>query len=143
MMKKKKGHKGIILFFMALLFIYQMMLLVTHIVTYETITADMVFFAVIFLSMGLVIDAGVYFIYCRLQQKLELDEEFKKVYRYREQELKLYQGIQRQIEQLREKRHEFANQIQTAYIMFEQGASQEELEKYLQNMEERYQREWI
>ena len=109
----------------------------------ETFMTSDSFFAVIFLSMGLVIDAGVYFIYCRLQQKLELDEEFKKVYRYREQELKLYQGIQRQIEQLREKRHEFANQIQTAYIMCEQGASQEELEKYLQNMEERYQREWI
>ena len=130
---------NIIYIIIAVLFLYQMLLLGIYITSYKEISAATIVISVFFFLTGLVIDSIVLYVYQSIRKKLEMDEELKELYRYREQEMLLYKNIQLQIDQLREQRHEFANQIQTAYIMLEQNAPREMLEKYLQDLEKNHQ----
>lgn len=130
---------NIIYIIIAVLFLYQMLLLGIYITSYKEISAATIVISVFFFLTGLVIDSIVLYVYQSIRKKLEMDEELKELYRYREQEMLLYKNIQLQIDQLREQRHEFANQIQTAYIMLEQNAPLEMLEKYLQDLEKNHQ----
>ena len=130
---------NIIYIIIAVLFLYQMLLLGIYITSYKEISAATIVISVFFFLTGLVIDSIVLYVYQSIRKKLEMDEKLKELYRYREQEMLLYKNIQLQIDQLREQRHEFANQIQTAYIMLEQNAPREMLEKYLQDLEKNHQ----
>lgn len=138
-MKKKLLSPNMIYLIIAILFIYQMVLLGILISSYNTVSTGMIVTAVFFLIIGIAIDCIVFYVCRNIQKKLEMDEKLKELYRYREQETNLYKNIQAQMEQLREQRHEFANQIQTAYIMIEQDAPQEMLEKYLADLEKSYE----
>ena len=138
-MKKKFLSPNMIYLIIAILFIYQMVLLGILISSYNTVSTGMIVTAVFFLIIGIAIDCIVFYVCRNIQKKLEMDEKLKELYRYREQETNLYKNIQAQMEQLREQRHEFANQIQTAYIMIEQDAPQEMLEKYLADLEKSYE----
>ncbi|MBO5485854.1 MAG: hypothetical protein J5988_02835 [Eubacterium sp.] len=138
-MKKKFLSPNMIYLIIAILFIYQMVLLGILISSYDTVSTGMIVTAVFFLIIGIAIDCIVFYVCRNIQKKLEMDEKLKELYRYREQETNLYKNIQAQMEQLREQRHEFANQIQTAYIMIEQDAPQEMLEKYLADLEKSYE----
>lgn len=140
-MKNKTLPANIIYVIIGVLFLYQMVLLGILISSYETVSAGMIVTALFFLIIGIAIDCVVFYVCRSIQKKLEMDEKLKELYQYREQETTLYKNIQSQMEQLREKRHEFANQIQTAYIMIEQGAPQEMLEKYLADLEKSYEME--
>lgn len=122
-----------------ILFIYQMVLLGILITSYETVSTNMIIAALFFLIIGIAIDCIVFYVCRNILKKLEMDERLKELYQYREQETTLYKNIQTQMEQLHEQRHEFANQIQTAYIMIEQDAPQEMLEKYLADLEKSYE----
>lgn len=135
-MEQKKNYSKTIYIIIAALFIYQMTLLGTFISSYEKVSIGMILLCIFFIVMGLVIDGIVFYVSRSIQKKLEMDEELKELYRFRELETALYKNIQLQLELLREQRHEFANQIQTAYIMIEQGAPKETLEKYLEELEE-------
>ena len=138
-MKKKFLSPNMIYLIIGILFIYQMVLLGILISSYDTVSTGMIVTAVFFLIIGIAIDCIVFYVCHNIQKKLEMDEKLKELYRYREQETNLYKNIQAQMEQLREQRHEFANQIQTAYIMIEQDAPQEMLEKYLADLEKSYE----
>lgn len=140
-MKNKLLSSNTIYAIIGILFIYQMVLLGILISSYDTVSTSMIVTAVFFLIIGIAIDCIVFYVCRSIQKKLEMDERLKELYRYREQETTLYKNIQSQMEQLREKRHEFANQIQTAYIMIEQDAPQEMLEKYLADLEKEYEME--
>ncbi len=138
-MKKNGFNRNIIYVIIGILVIYQIVLLGILISSYQEITMSVVLFGAVFFLGGIVIDCVVFYVSRRIQKKLEMDEKLKELYLYREKEMTLYKNIQSQMEQLREKRHEFANQIQTAYIMMEQGASKEKLEGYLADLEREYQ----
>lgn len=140
-MKNKTSTTNIIYIIIGVLFLYQMILLGILIASYEEISVGMILTAIFFLIIGIVIDGIVFYVCRNIQKKLEMDEKLKELYQYREQETILYKNIQSQMEELREKRHEFANQIQTAYIMMEQGAPQEMLENYLADLEKNYEME--
>lgn len=135
-MEHKKTYSKAIYIIIGALFLYQMTLLGTFISSYKKLSIGMILLCIFFIATGLVIDGIVFYVSHSIQKKLEMDEELKELYRLREQETTLYKNIQLQLEQLREQRHEFSNQIQTAYIMIEQGASTEMLEKYLEELEE-------
>lgn len=138
-MKKKISSSNIIYIIIGILFVYQLVLLGVLFTTHEKITSSVILSSLFFLIVGVLIDGIVFYVCRNIQQKLEMDEELKELYQYREQEMEMYKNIQCQMDELREKRHEFANQIQTAYIMVEQGVSREMLENYLADLENSYQ----
>lgn len=139
-MRFKLSLGNIIYILISILFLYQILLLGIFITSHEKISIDLLFISALFLIVGIVIDSVVFYVSHNIQKKLEMDEELKKLYQYREQETALYQKIQLQLNQLREQRHEFANQLQTAYIMLEQGASPEVITKYLESLEADYKK---
>lgn len=139
-MKIKLSPTNTIYIIIGILFLYQLILLGIFVMSHEEISMDIIFISAFFLVIGVVIDGVVFYVSRNIQRKLEMDEELKNLYRYREQETALYQKIQLQLNQLREQRHEYANQIQTAYAMIEQGASPEALIKYLEDLEADYKK---
>lgn len=139
-MRFKLSLGNIIYILISILFLYQLLLLGIFITSHEKISIDLLFISALFLIIGIIIDSVVFYVSHSIQKKLEMDEELKKLYQYREQETALYQKIQLQLNQLREQRHEFANQLQTAYIMLEQGASPEVITKYLESLEADYKK---
>lgn len=66
-----------------------------------------------------------------MEQKLEIEEKLSVLYQQRQYELDYYQMTNHHIEEMRTARHDFKNQIQTAYIMMEQGKSREKIEQLL------------
>lgn len=139
-MKIKLSPANTIYIIIGVLFLYQLILLGIFVMSHEEISIDILLISAFFLVIGVVIDGVVFYVSRNIQRKLEMDEELKNLYRYREQETALYQKIQLQLNQLREQRHEYANQIQTAYVMIEQGASPEAITKYLENLEVDYKK---
>ena len=84
--------------------------------------------------MNFAIDLIVFFFIKQLEKKKLMDAELAQLYNLRNQELEQYKSIETQLKTLREQRHEFANQIQTAYMMIEQHTPTEQIEQYLSDI---------
>lgn len=140
-MGKDKKNINVLFITIGFLVLYQVLLTGVLVASYDEITIGIVLPVVTFFVLGMIVDGVVFYVIRKIQKKLELDEELKNLYRYREQELELYQNVQRQLDELREKRHEFANRIQTVYAMSEQDISKDRVGQYLADMEEEYKRE--
>lgn len=134
-------NKNILYIIIGVLFLYQVLLTCVLFASYDEISIGMILLLLTFGVMGVIMDGVVFYVIRKIQKKLELDVELKNLYRYREQELELYQNVQKQLDELREKRHEFANRIQTVYAMNEQGVLKERMEQYMADIEEEYMRE--
>lgn len=77
------------------------------------------------LVMGIVVDIIMMYLLQTMEQKVTVEEKLSTLYRQRQNELDYYQMTRQHIEQMRIIRHDFINQIQTAYMMIQEGSTPE------------------
>lgn len=110
---------------------YQLILLLMYYSACQKYTIEVAFLGMGITVMGVVIDLLLMYFMNGMEQKLEIEERLSVLYQQRQYELDYYQMTNHHIEEMRTVRHDFKNQIQTAYIMMEQGKSREKIEQLL------------
>ena len=125
----KKSASGEILF----LFIptYQLVLLIMYYRACQEYTMMHSYFGIGVTVMGVIMDCLFMYFIRGMEKKIEVEEQLSRLYSQRQYELDYYKMTNQHIEEMREVRHDFKNQIQTAYIMVDQGADKEKVRKLL------------
>mgnify|MGYP003291761871 CR=1 FL=1 len=132
---EKKRVYGEILF----LFIptYQLVLLIMYYRACREYTMVHSYFGIGVTIMGIIIDCSFMYFINGMERKVEAEGELSYLYNQRQNELIYYKTANQYIEEMREIRHDFKNQIQTAYIMLEQGADKEKIKQVLKETDRR------
>lgn len=119
--------------------LYQTVLLVIFLSQAEVFDWDVAMLGVALLTIGIAVNMVTIYLYHNLEQKAEIEEELTILYQQRQNELNYYRMTEQYIEQMREIRHEFVNQIQTAYLMIQKGGDTELARQLLSDSYERLQ----
>ena len=119
--------------------LYQMVLLVVFLSQAKTFNWDVAMFGLALLSIGVAVNLITIYLYTNLEKKAEIEEELTILYQQRQNELNYYKMTDQYIEQMREIRHDFVNQIQTAYLMIQKGGDTQEARQLLSDSYERLQ----
>ena len=127
--------KGMLLYLSVPL--YQLVLLLLYVNAVNEFNSRTAALGVSLLILGISINLVIMFLLQNLERKLEVEEKLSYLYRQRQRELDYYRMSQRYLDQMREIRHEFINQIQTAYLLIQKGDSLDRAQKLL---EESYQK---
>lgn len=81
--------------------------------------------------MGMGIHVMIIYLLQKMEQKVEVEERLSELYRQRQYEQEYYQMNREHLEQMREIRHDFINQIQTAYLLIQNGKGKEHAKELL------------
>lgn len=127
--------KGMMLYLLVPL--YQLVLLLLYVNAVDEFNSRTAALGVCLLVLGIAINLVIMFLLQNLERKVEVEEKLSYLYRQRERELDYYRMSQRYLDQMREIRHEFINQIQTAYLLIQKGDS---LDRAQMLLEESYQK---
>lgn len=111
--------------------VYQVILLCLFIAGTEEYNAFTVILGSILLIFSVIIDFFLIRSVAYMVEKLTKEEQLTELYAQRQKKLEYYEKSEEYIGQMREIRHEFTNQLQTAYAMLEQGASRKEVKELL------------
>ncbi|MDO5574479.1 MAG: hypothetical protein Q4G60_10945 [bacterium] len=111
--------------------IYQVALLCLYIAGMEEYTATTIMMGVALLLCSVIVDHFLARSLDKMAEKLTKEEQLTELYAQRQKELEYYERSEVYIGQMREIRHEFTNQLQTAYVMMEQGAERESVKQLL------------
>ena len=110
---------------------YQVILLCFYIAGTEEYSIFTIVMGIALLIFSVIIDFFLVRSVEYMVEKLTKEEQLTELYAQRQKELKYYEKSEEYIGQMREIRHEFTNQLQTAYAMLEQGSSREEVKELL------------
>ena len=119
--------------------LYQTVLLLVFISQAGQFGWDVAMLGVALLTIGIAVNMVTIYLYTNLEQKSEMEEELTILYQQRQNELNYYRMTEQYIEQMREVRHDFVNQIQTAYLMIQKGGDTEQAKQLLSDSYERLQ----
>lgn len=128
---KEKGKR--LLLFLAIS-IYQLILTGIFVSFSIDYSVAVMWLGLLMVIMNFAIDLIVFFFIKQLEKKQIMEAELVQLYNLRNHELEQYKSIEEQLKTLRKQRHEFANQIQTAYMMIEQHTPKEQVEQYLSDI---------
>ena len=112
----KKPFTGYAIFIAVPLY-YATFILVFFKIEYQHIIQTAIF--------GIVLNVVLMYMIQNLKTKMQVEEDLAGLYRQRQYELEYYKITQNHLEQMREARHEYLNQMQTAYMMIQSGNSNE------------------
>lgn len=110
---------------------YQMILLFMYFSVCQNYAIETAFLGMGITVIAVLIDLLLVYFINGMEQKLEIEEKLSALYQQRQYELDYYKMTNQHIEEMRTVRHDFQNQLQTAYIMMEQGKSREKIEQLL------------
>lgn len=125
----KRRMKGILLY-LAVPF-YQLILLLLFLGASDDFNIKTAALGVCLLILGIIINIVIMYLLMNLEQKVVVEEKLSYLYRQRQRELDYYRMSQQYIDQMREIRHEFINQIQTAYLLIQKGDRIDKAQKLL------------
>lgn len=111
---------------------YQVILLVMYYGVCRDYTANVAYLGMGITVMGMAIDLIIMYFIENMKKKVEAEERYSKLYAHRQYELNYYKMTNQYLEEMRVVRHEFQNQLQTAYIMMEQGQQKEKIQQILE-----------
>ena len=112
----KKPFNGYAMF-IAVPIYYAIFILIFYKIEYQYIIQTAIF--------GIVLNVVLMYMIQNLKTKMQVEEDLAGLYRQRQYELEYYKITQNHLEQMREARHEYLNQMQTAYMMIQSGNSNE------------------
>lgn len=95
-------------------------------------TANVAYLGMGITVMGMAIDLIIMYFIENMKKKVEAEERYSQLYAQRQYELNYYKMTNQYLEEMRVVRHEFQNQLQTAYIMMEQGQQKEKIHQILE-----------
>ena len=110
---------------------YQVILLCFYIAGTEEYSIFTIVMGIALLIFSVIIDFFLVRSVEYMVEKLTKEEQLTELYAQRQKELEYYERSEVYIGQMREIRHEFTNQLQTAYVMMEQGADRESVKQLL------------
>lgn len=131
---ERRKVKGELLFL--LMPIYQLILLIMYYSACQSYTVENAYWGMGLTIMGMIIDLVIIYFINGMEQKMELEEQFSKLYSQRQHELDYYKMTNQHIEDMKIVRHDFRNQIQTVYVMREQNVSKEQMREMLGDIEQ-------
>ena len=111
--------------------LYHMVLLAAFLNQAEQFSWKMAVFGLALLILGILVGILIVYLFDNLEQKTEMEEELTVLYQQRQNELNYYRMTEQYIAQMREIRHDFVNQIQTAQVMIQKGDGIEQAEELL------------
>ncbi len=103
--------------FIAVPIYYAIFILIFYKIEYQYIIQTAIF--------GIVLNVVLMYMIQNLKTKMQVEEDLAGLYRQRQYELEYYKITQNHLEQMREARHEYLNQMQTAFMMIQSGNSNE------------------
>ncbi|MDE7478663.1 MAG: hypothetical protein K2M91_12060, partial [Lachnospiraceae bacterium] len=118
-----------------LISLYQLTLTGIFVSFSKNYTNLVMWLGLLLVGMSFSVDIIMFFFIQQLHKKQAIEAEMKELYHSHQQNLELYKDIEAQLRTLREQRHEFSNQLQTAYMMINQNAPTEQIVKYLSHIE--------
>lgn len=129
----KKRNKYYVLYVPIAL--YQLVLTGVFIYYSRDYTETVMWLGLLSVIMSFSFDIIMFYFIRQLERKQTVEAEMKELSLSYQREFQMYKDIERQLQTLREQRHEFANQLQTVYAMIEQNAPAEHIKRYLADIE--------
>lgn len=136
------GYKNKNKYYLLYLFIalYQLVLTGVFIYYSRDYTETVMWLGLLSVIMSFSFDILMFYFIRQLERKQAVEAEVKELSLSYEREFQMYKDIEKQLQALREQRHEFANQLQTAYAMIEQNTPAEHIKRYLADIEAYHQK---
>lgn len=126
---EKKRMRGIVLYITVP--VYQLVLLLMFLYGADEFDLRAAILGFSLLVMGMVINMVMMYLLQEMEQKLEVEEKLSHLYLQRQYELDYYRIAQQHLDEMQAVRHDFVNQIQTAYMMIQEGNDAEKAESLL------------
>ncbi len=118
--------------------IYQFIIFMVYYYSCETIDAKSILTGWFIYMFGIVIDVASLYLISGMLKRIRMEKELSELYQKRKEELDYYMQINGHMENVRELRHEFANQLQVIYGLMEEKDTakvRRMLDAIYQNME--------
>ena len=120
--------------------VYQMIIFMVYYSSCETIDIASIIIGWFLYLFGFFIDGAILYLISGMVKKMQMEKELRELYRKRQEELTYYMMVNSHIEEVRQMRHEFANQLQVMYGLLEvedEGKVKEMLDAICGNIESR------
>lgn len=118
--------------------VYQMIIFMVYYSSCETIDIVSIIIGWFLYLFGLFIDGAILYLISGMVKKMQMEKELRELYQKRKEELTYYMMVNSHIEEVRQMRHEFANQLQVIYGLLEvedEGKVKEMLDAICGNIE--------
>lgn len=99
--------------------VYQMIIFMVYYSSCETIDAASIMIGWFLYLFGLFIDGAIWYLISGMVKKIQMEKELRELYQKRQEELAYYMMVNSHMEEVRQLRHEFANQLQVIYGLLE------------------------
>lgn len=110
---------------------YHLLLLLMYYEKVEQFDIHAAILGISILAMGILINYVIMYLLRNMEKRVAAEEELKRLNTQRKYEMDYYKMINQYTNQMREVRHEFINQIQTAYMMIQSGNNNEKTRNLL------------
>lgn len=116
--EEKRWLKEYILFLV--IPIYQLIIFLVYYNGCEKIDVSSIVVGWLLYLFGILIDMAILYLITGMIKKMKLEKELDALYKKRKEELNYYMQVNNHMEEVRELRHEFANQLQVIYGLLEE-----------------------
>ena len=116
--EEKRWMKEYILFLV--IPIYQLIIFLVYYNGCEKIDVPSIVVGWLLYLFGILIDVAILYLITGMIKKMKLEKELSALYKKRTEELDYYMQVNNHMEEVRELRHEFANQLQVIYGLLEE-----------------------
>ena len=121
--------------------VYQMIIFMVYYSSCKTIDVASIIIGWFLYLFGLIIDGAILYLVSGMVKKMQMEKELRELYQKRQEELSYYMMVNSHVEEVRQLRHEFANQLQVIYGLLEvedAGKVKEMLDATYRNIESKF-----
>lgn len=118
--------------------VYQMIIFMVYYSSCDKIDIASIIIGWFLYLFGLFIDGAILYLISGMVKKMQMEKELRELYQKRQEELTYYMMVNSHIEEVRQMRHEYANQLQVIYGLLEvedEGKVKEMLDAICGNIE--------
>lgn len=114
--------------------VYQFFVLVLFLRTYPTLDRTMLYMGTLLFMMNLLL--AFFIIYCvdHLISRIQVQEKLSALTVKRKQELDYYLQVQKNLDDMRAMKHDFANQLQTLHMLLQSEADRETVMEFIDSL---------